>query len=323
LSLSVSWEFTNACHLRCRTCLPASGLARPGELSTAQCVALLDELAGVGVTSVLFTGGEPLFRRDFADVLNHAAGLGLTTEAITSGTLGSRRAMDAIRAARTRLSVSFDGAGAWTHDLVRGDGMFERAVAGCARFAEAGVQFDLSVTVFRGNVHELVEIATLGQDLGCRRVFFSEVSRAGRAADNWELLGLTESQHQLLPAAVADVARSVFGDGELAADDSCWVAGDSLYVDSQGKAFLCAEIAQQDRRRAVADLTRPDGVQTAVAAVHRERHGHRRCLYESFASEHVSLVLVHDRPCAVLALGEPVVVGVRDATSRGRKEVSP
>jgi len=323
LSLSLSWEFTNACHLRCRTCLPASGLARPGELSTAQCVALLDDLAGAGVTRVLFTGGEPLFRRDFADVLNHAARLGMTTEAITSGTLGSRRAMDAIQAAGTRLSVSFDGAGPRTHDLVRGGGMFERAVAGCARFAEAGVPFDLSVTVSRPNVHELIEIAALGQDLGCHRVFFSEVSRAGRAADNWKLLGLTEGQHRRLPAAVAAVARSVFGDGELAADDSCWVVGDGMYVDSRGQAFLCAEIAQQDHGRAIADLTRPDGVRMAMAAMRRELHGHRRCLYESFASEHVSLVLVHNRPCAVLALRESVVVGVQGATSRGRKEVPP
>jgi MoaA/NifB/PqqE/SkfB family radical SAM enzyme len=309
LTTALSWEFTNSCHLRCKTCLPASGLARAGELTTEQCLVMLDGLAAEGATRLLMTGGEPLFRRDFADVLSHAAGLGLATAVITSGTLGSKRALAAIRAAGARLSVSFDGAGPATHDLIRGHGTFVRAVAACEQFASWGIPFDLSVTISRPNVNELADVAALGYELGCRRVFFSEVSRAGRAAQNWDLLRLTPSQHSGLPAAVAEVARSVFRDGGLAADDSCWVTGESLYINSQGRAFLCAEIAQQNPRQAIADLTAPGGPRQAMEVAGRARHGHRRCLYESFASEHISLTLVHDRPCAVLALGGPAALG--------------
>ena len=320
--MSVSWEFTNSCHLRCKTCLPASGLARAGELTTEQCRAMLSGLAGEGVTGLLLTGGEPLFRPDFADVLSYAAGLGLATAVITSGTLGSRRALAAVRATGVRLSVSFDGAGPATHDLIRGHGTFARAVAACQQFASWGIPFDLSVTISRPNVNELADIAALGCELGCHRVYFSEVSRAGRAAQNWDLLGLTPGQHEGLPAAVADVARSVFGDGDLAADDSCWVTGESLYINSQGRAFLCAEIAQRDVRQAIADLTAPGGLRQAMEAVGRARHGHRQCLYESFASEHISLTFVHDRPCAVLVLGGPAALGeTLGPTPRGRKEV--
>lgn len=317
MTVSVSWEFTNSCHLRCKTCLPASGFARAGELTTGQALAMLGGLAGAGVAELLLTGGEPFFRRDFADVLRHAADLGMATAVITSGTLGSRRAMAAVRAARTRLSVSFDGAGPATHDLIRGDGTFARATAACERFASSGIPFDLSVTISRPNAHELAAIATLGRDLGCHRVYFSEVSRSGRAAQNWDLLELTASQHSGLPAAVAEAAASVFGDGQLADDDSCWVTGHSLYINSRGHAYLCAEIAQQDARLAIADLTAPGGLEQAMEAVGQASHGHRRCLYESFASEHVSLTLVHDRPCAVLALRRSPALGeVRSATAR-------
>jgi MoaA/NifB/PqqE/SkfB family radical SAM enzyme len=318
LTVSVSWEFTNSCHLRCKTCLPESGLARAGELTTGQSLTMLGELAGAGVSRLLLTGGEPLFRRDFADVLGHAADLGMATAVITSGTLGSRRALTAVKAAGTRLSVSFDGAGPATHDLVRGHGTFARAVSGCELFAESGIPFDLSVTISRPNVSELTAIAELGRGLGCHRIFFSEVSRAGRAALNWGLLGLTAGQHGGLPAAVAEVARSVFGDDGFAADDSCWVTGESLYINSLGRAYLCAEIAQQDPRLAIADLSAPGGLAKAMAAIGRAEHGHRRCLYEAFASEHVSLTFVHDRPCAVLALGASAALGqFQGATSRG------
>jgi MoaA/NifB/PqqE/SkfB family radical SAM enzyme len=313
---SVSWEFTNSCHLRCKTCLPASGTARANELTTAQCRSMLGGLAAAGVTQLLLTGGEPLFRSDFADVLSHAAALGMSTAVITSGTLGSRRALAAIRAAGARLSVSFDGAGPATHDLIRGHGTFARAVAACQQFASSGISFDLSVTISRPNVNELAEIALLGRDLGCHRVFFSEVSRAGRAAQNWELLALTASQHRGLPAAVAQAAHSAFGDESLAADDSCWVTGESLYINSQGRAFLCVEIAQAQPGRMIADLTVPDGIRRAVSVAGRARHGHRQCLDESFASGHVSLTLEHDRPCAVLALAGPAELGaVQGSTS--------
>jgi hypothetical protein len=255
-------------------------------------------------------------------VLTHAAGLGLATAVITSGTLGSPRALTAVRATGVRLSVSFDGAGPATHDLIRGHGTFARAVAACQQFASWGIPFDLSVTISRPNVNELADLAALGHELGCRRVYFSEVSRAGRAAQNWDLLGLTASQHSGLPSAVAGVARSVFGDGDLAADDSCWVTGESLYINSQGRAFLCAEIAQHRPGQAIADLTAPDGVRQAMDVVARARHGHRQCLYESFASEHVSLTFVHDRPCAVLALGRLAAPGeTLGSAPRGRKEV--
>ena len=322
MSFALSWELTNACHLRCKTCLPASGRPRPGELSTAQTLGVLRELARAGADRVLFTGGEPLFRPDFADVLTAAAEIGMVTEAITSGTLASRRALAAIKDANTRLSVSFDGARPETHDLVRGDGMFARAVAGCRRFAAEGIPFDLSVTISRVNVRELADVARLGRDLSCRRVFFSEVSRAGRAADNWALLALTPSQRHGLPEAVAEVAASVFGDDGLLADDSCWVTGKSLYLDACGRAYLCAEIAQRDSGRHVADLTKPDGTRRALMALRGEWHGHRLCLYESFASAHVSLIAVHDRPCAVLALAEPVAAVSRSSGTRAGREVS-
>lgn len=322
MSFAVSWEFTNACHLRCKTCLPASGRPREGELPTSRVLGLLAELAQEGCDRILFTGGEPLYRPDFAEVLGEAARQGMITEVITSGTLGSRKALEAIRAAGTRLSVSFDGARAQTHDLVRGDGMFERAVAGCRRFAAAGIPIDMSVTISRVNVAELAEIARLGRDLGCRRVFFSEVSKAGRAEDNWSLLALTTGQRHGLPEAVHEAAAAVFGDEEFADDDSCWVTGRSLYLDSRGRAFLCAEIAQRDPARYIADLSTPDGLPRAMEALGSERHGHRRCLYESVASRHVSLITVHERPCAVLALGQPVALGIGARQPDEGEEVS-
>ena len=321
MTLAVSWEITNACHLRCATCLPASGERRPGELDLDEVVRTLEALRVRGVASVLFSGGEPFFRRDFPDVLDACARLGLPVAVITSGTLFSRRALAAVRRSRARLSVSFDGATAAVHDRVRGAGMFDRAVEGCRRLADADLPFDLSATVSRPNLDEIEAIARLARDLGANRVFYSEVSRGGRAAENWDWLGLDDEQRDTLPERVAAAAAAVFGDGPLGVDDACWVNGAGMYVDARGWAYLCSEIAQQAPERAVARLGEPGGVDLALDTVASELHGHRTCLYSSFASEHTALTLTSHRPCAVLVLGASVPVAAPTHRFSSREEV--
>lgn len=300
---SVSCELTNACNLRCATCLPASGRARPGELLPGRLLAILAALYDRGVESVLFTGGEPFFRRDFPDVLRACMTIGLNTSVISSGTIFGRQAIEVLRETGTRVSVSFDGATAETHDRVRGSGMFDRALAGTRKLAETGVPFDLSVTLSGHNLDEVEEMARLSMLVGARRVFFSEVSRGGRAADNWDWLAIDGDRRKTIPDLVAAAGRAVFGEDVFASDDHCWVTGTSLHLDSTGRAYLCSEIAQRAPDQSIARLDEPGGVERAMIRLDGERHGHRTCLYETFASEHVSLVQVHDRPCAVLALG--------------------
>ena len=57
----VVYNCTRRCNLRCVHCYcPSADAAGPGELTTDQAEALLDDLAGFGCPVVLFSGGEPL-----------------------------------------------------------------------------------------------------------------------------------------------------------------------------------------------------------------------------------------------------------------------
>jgi hypothetical protein len=70
LSAPVTAHFavTHRCPLGCRTCYNASGAARPDELSTDEAKAVLDTLAGMGVFTMAFGGGEPLARPDLFEL---------------------------------------------------------------------------------------------------------------------------------------------------------------------------------------------------------------------------------------------------------------
>ncbi|MFI2557097.1 radical SAM protein [Nocardia farcinica] len=72
--IELTWELTRG-----------SEAAGHGELSTAECVALLDEFADVGVRSVGIGGGEPTLRADFWMLLERAASRRLAVAFRTNG----------------------------------------------------------------------------------------------------------------------------------------------------------------------------------------------------------------------------------------------
>src|SRR5512137_1277452 len=73
----VVWDFTHKCNLNCRHCYSDSGAPRGAELNTKEALAVVDQLAEVGVTALAFSGGEPLTRKDFWEVASYAVRRGL------------------------------------------------------------------------------------------------------------------------------------------------------------------------------------------------------------------------------------------------------
>src|SRR5579872_4865762 len=84
--LALLAELSHRCPLRCPYCSNPLELERASaELDTASWQRVLSEAAALGVLQVHFSGGEPLVRRDLADIVGHAAKVGLYGNLITSG----------------------------------------------------------------------------------------------------------------------------------------------------------------------------------------------------------------------------------------------
>src|SRR5690606_20727783 len=64
-----------------------------------------------------------------------------------------------------RVSISFDGADAATHDIFRGHGAFDKSIAGMNYLHEIGVPYQINTTVARHNVHQMEQTLTLAKDL--------------------------------------------------------------------------------------------------------------------------------------------------------------
>ena len=84
----VVWNITRTCNLNCIHCYSASDNKRyEGELSTDEAKHLIDQLGEFGVPSILFSGGEPLMRKDIFELIGYASGRNIRTVLSTNGTI--------------------------------------------------------------------------------------------------------------------------------------------------------------------------------------------------------------------------------------------
>jgi len=179
----VVWNLTRTCNLRCVHCYTSSEAVRyPGELSTGECKAVLDDLAAFGVPAVLFSGGEPLARPDLFDLAQYARGLGLHVVASTNGTLITPQAARRfVELGFSYVGISLDSADPATHDRFRGvEGAFSRTIEGFRRCIEAGQKVGLRMTLTPHNASSLGSVFDLIEREGINRACFYHLCPAGR-----------------------------------------------------------------------------------------------------------------------------------------------
>lgn len=159
------WESTARCNLECVHCRRLDLEACKDELTTDEAKAMFDSAATLGKPVVVFSGGEPLERPDWADLGAYASGLDLPIALATNGTLVTPEiAREASRVGFRRASISIDGATAKSHDAFRGlPGAFEKAIAGTHYLQEAGVPVQFNVTVSTHNSDELEKLYALAK----------------------------------------------------------------------------------------------------------------------------------------------------------------
>lgn len=181
----VVWSTTRTCNLNCRHCYTDSRNQRyGGELSTEEGVDLIDDLASFGVPSILFSGGEPLMRRDIFHLIEHAASKDLRPVLSTNGTLIDRRtAHDLKNAGVVYVGISLDGMED-VNDRFRGErGAFARAMRGFENCRAEGQRVGLRLTLTKHTYVDLNRIFDFIESEGINRACFYHLVYSGRGAD--------------------------------------------------------------------------------------------------------------------------------------------
>jgi heme b synthase len=165
----VAWEVTRSCNLACVHCR-ASALCGPysGELDTAGCKKLLDEIAAFSKPVVILTGGEPLLRPDIFEIADYGNRKGLRMVMATNGTLVTEEiARKLVDVGIMRVSISIDGLNAESHDAFRKvPGAFAGTMVGIEAMKKAGLEFQINTTITKANLDQIKGIFDLTVSLG-------------------------------------------------------------------------------------------------------------------------------------------------------------
>jgi radical SAM protein with 4Fe4S-binding SPASM domain len=260
------WEITLRCDLACRHCGSRAGGERPDEMTTAECLDVVRQLAEIGTREVALIGGEAYLRDDWLEVVSAIKARGMLPTMTTGGRgLTRERAEGAARAGLYSASVSIDGEEA-THDRLRGvAGSWRAAFDALENLRAAKIPFGVNTQINRLSMPDLPQVLERIASAGARSWQLQLTVPMGRAADEPEVLlqpydlldlfpvlgSLTERARQLGVRIVAGNNVGYFGPYETALrgqslqrhSTGCGAGKVSIGIESNGAIKGCPSLA--------------------------------------------------------------------------------
>jgi 12,18-didecarboxysiroheme deacetylase len=181
----VVWNITRRCNLKCVHCYAhAKDIPFDNELTTEQGKELIDDLAAFGSPVMLFSGGEPLVRKDLPQLAAYAVEKGMRAVISTNGTLITPKMARTLKEiGLSYVGISLDGMKE-INDRFRGvSGAFRSALEGIKNSQDAGIKVGLRFTVNKLNVMEIPKIFQLLEEMDIPRACFYHLVYAGRGSE--------------------------------------------------------------------------------------------------------------------------------------------
>ena len=181
----VVWNITRACNLKCIHCYAkAVGKSKENELSHEEGISLINDLADFGAPVVLFSGGEPLMRKDLAALAYHAIKRGMRAVISTNGTLISKdKAKELKDIGLSYVGVSLDGLMEINDRFRAVSGAFNQAIDGIHNCMDEDLKVGLRFTINKINFKELPAIFDLIEKEDIPRACFYHLVYAGRGSN--------------------------------------------------------------------------------------------------------------------------------------------
>lgn len=180
----VHWSITGRCNYKCKHCYLSAPDAKYGELSHDEIMRIIPQIKECGINVVSLTGGEPLVRPDFLEIVDALLENELKISQIYSnGYLVNENLLRELdkRGIHPEFNMSYDGVG--FHDWLRGikgaEDAVNRAFSLCR---DMGFPTGAEMCLHRLNMHTLRASVKHLASLGVRALKVSAVMEAG----DWE-----------------------------------------------------------------------------------------------------------------------------------------
>lgn len=213
--ITLQFELTGQCNLKCKHCYNRSGDADRETLMTPEkwCELSRQIVSDGGIFQCIISGGEPLLLGeklfDIMDILHED---GTSFVVISNGLLLTKKFARRFNKYRYFwFQISIDGSTAELHDEFRGvKGSFERAVNGALEISDLGIPLVIAHTVTPKNLECVEDMVNLSYDLGANSIILGEVMPSGRAYEHAEII-LSDEQKNILYGQIEELGKKYQG----------------------------------------------------------------------------------------------------------------
>lgn len=242
MPLSISFEPTTSCNLRCPEC--PSGLrsfSRPtGMLQEELFKKVIDELAPTLNYLVFYFQGEPYLNKNFLDLVQYAVSKKIYTATSTNAHyLTDDAAKKTIESGLDRLIISIDGTTQEVYEHYRVGGTLEKVIEGAKRMVEWKRKLKsktphiiFQFLVVKPNQHQMDDVKKLAKEIGVDEVAF-------KTAQVYEY----ETGNELIPENEKYSRYQKNNDGTYSIKNKllnhCWKMWHSCVITWDGKVVPC------------------------------------------------------------------------------------
>ena len=267
---------TSKCNLRCKGCYAFAhdnGKSKGPELSDARLRTLVAEAKELGISTILFAGGEPLIRKDLLTITKDFPSI--IFPIVTNGTLIDERTLDHFRNQRNVIPViSIEGDERDT-DERRGVGMHELLQKTMEEMRAKGIFFGCSLTITRSNFATITDDRFIESLIhaGTKLILLLEYVSVEAGTEDWiltdeqrsTLADKTERFRTQFPAIFIEIP----GDEEQYG--GCLAAGRGfVHVSPDGDLEPCPVSPYSDT--SVLQLSLKEALQSRFLKAIRQRH---------------------------------------------------
>ncbi len=181
------WNFTNRCNLACRHCYSYADPNQEDFLTTEFILGAIPELKKAGIKFVIFSGGEPLIRRDIFEIAEAMRKEGIVTYLSTNGLYVNEKNVDRIIETFNYIGISIDGIEE-VHDRFRGlAGAYRKSLDAIALIQKYGGNAGIRFTITNETKESFYSIFELAEEIGVDKIYISHLVYSGRGLDNLKI----------------------------------------------------------------------------------------------------------------------------------------
>jgi len=196
----VIWNITNRCNLLCDHCyMAADGHNKPEQLSDEEALDLVGKMGEAGVPLLFMSGGEPMMRHNFWEILETARSYDTHVTISTNATMIDRDVAKRLKANNIDwIATSVYGPEHFHDAMVGVPGTWQKVMDAIVILREEGVGVALKSAVSKDTLPFIPQIIQKAKDMDCGLIYLCDLIVSGRSegeedarisAEQWRDLG--------------------------------------------------------------------------------------------------------------------------------------